>query len=131
MSICRLRMRRYFKFHLYGPENGSIETWVRAAKFNLKILIRSEDINKMQTEFPRSGMHIRIQRFSDPYLPACGLNTERYGVSLRIQSKCSKTQTRKTPNADTFHSVIVLFIQVAASDRYIDFGFSGVTFLSI
>ena len=45
---------------------------------------------------------VRIRSFSGPYFPAFGLNTERYGVSLRIQSKCRKIRTRKTPNADTF-----------------------------
>ena len=48
---------------------------------------------------------VRIQSFSDPYFPAFGLNTEKYGVSLRIQSECEKIQTRKTPNADTFQTV--------------------------
>ena len=33
--------------------------------------------------------------FSDPYFPAFGLNTERYFVSLRIQSECGKIRTRK------------------------------------
>ena len=33
--------------------------------------------------------------FSGPYFPTFGLNTERYWVSLRIQSECAKTQTRK------------------------------------
>ena len=35
--------------------------------------------------------------FSGPYFPAFGLNTERYGVSFRIQSKCRKLRTRKNP----------------------------------
>ena len=43
--------------------------------------------------------------FSGPYFPAFGLNTERYGVSLRIQSECGKIQTRITPNANTFYAV--------------------------
>ena len=30
------------------------------------------------------------------------MNTERYSVSLRIQSECRKTRTRITPNTDTF-----------------------------
>ena len=34
-----------------------------------------------------------------------GLITERYGVSLRIQSICGKIRTRITPNADTFYAV--------------------------
>ena len=35
-----------------------------------------------------------------------GLNTEKYSVSLRIQSKWGKIRTRKTPNKDTFHAVL-------------------------
>ena len=31
---------------------------------------------------------------SGPYFPAFGLNTERYFVSLRIQSECGKIRTR-------------------------------------
>ena len=46
--------------------------------------------------------------FSGPYFPSFGLNTERYGVSLRIQSECGEIETRKTPNTDTFHAVSVL-----------------------
>ena len=33
--------------------------------------------------------------FSGPYFPAFGLNTERYFVSLHIQSECGKIRTRK------------------------------------
>ena len=40
--------------------------------------------------------------FSGPYFPAFVLNTGRYSVSLRIQSKCRKIQTKK-------NSVLVLF----------------------
>ena len=51
-----------------------------------------------------SVKNLRIRSFSDPYFPAFELNTERYGISLRIQSECGKIQTRKTPNTDTFHA---------------------------
>ena len=40
-----------------------------------------------------------------PHFPAFGLNTERYGVSLRIQSECWEIWTRITPNTDTFYAV--------------------------
>ena len=50
---------------------------------------------------------VRIRNYSGPYFPAFGLNTERYGVSLRIQSERGKIQTRITPNTDTFHAVFV------------------------
>ena len=43
--------------------------------------------------------------FSGPYFPAFGMNTEKYGVSLCIQSKCRKIRTRKTPNTDIFQAV--------------------------
>ena len=46
-----------------------------------------------------------IWSYSGPYFPAFGLNTEIYGVSLCIQSKCGKIRTRITPNTDTFHAV--------------------------
>ena len=49
---------------------------------------------------------VRIRSYSGPYFPAFGLNTERYSVSLRIQSECGKIRTRITPNTDTFHAVL-------------------------
>ena len=50
---------------------------------------------------------VRIRSFSGPYFLAFELNTVRYSVSLRIQSKCGKILTRKTPNTDTFHVVSI------------------------
>ena len=50
---------------------------------------------------------VRVRSFFGHYLPTFGLNTERYRVSLRIQSECGKIRTRKTPNTDTFYAVIV------------------------
>ena len=48
---------------------------------------------------------VGIRSFSRPYFPEFGLNTERYGVSLHIQSKCEKIRTRKIPNTDTFYAM--------------------------
>ena len=48
---------------------------------------------------------VRIRSYSGHNFHAFGLNTERYSVSLCIQSKCGKIQTRITPNTDTFYSV--------------------------
>ena len=42
-----------------------------------------------------------IQSFSGLYFPAFGLNTERYSVSLGIQSECGKIGTKKTPYMNT------------------------------
>ena len=43
--------------------------------------------------------------FSGRYFPAFGLNTKRYGLSLRIQSECGKVLTRKNSYLDTFHAL--------------------------
>ena len=48
---------------------------------------------------------VRIRSFSSPYLHAFGLNTEKNGVSLHIQSEYEKIQTKKNPKTDTFHAV--------------------------
>ena len=47
----------------------------------------------------------RIRYYSGLHFPAFRLKTERYSVSLRIQSECGKIRTRITPNTDTFHAV--------------------------
>ena len=49
---------------------------------------------------------VRIRSYSGPHLPAFELNTERYGVSLRIQSECGKMRIRMTPNTKTFYAVL-------------------------
>ena len=50
---------------------------------------------------------VLIWSFSGPYFPAFGLNTGRYGVSLRIESECGKILSRKTPKTNTFHAMYV------------------------
>ena len=50
---------------------------------------------------------VRIRSYSGPHFPTFVLNTERYGVSVRIQSECGKMRTRTAPNMDTFHAVFV------------------------
>ena len=42
---------------------------------------------------PDFAKSVRIRSLSGPYLPAFVLNTERYGVPLRIQSECGKIRT--------------------------------------
>ena len=49
------------------------------------------------------------------YFLAFGLNTERYLVSLHIQSECGKIRTRKTPNMDTFYAVKAAQVELKAT----------------
>ena len=48
---------------------------------------------------------VHIQSYSGPHFPAFGLNMERYSISLQIQSKCGKMQTRITLNTDTLYAL--------------------------
>ena len=50
---------------------------------------------------------VRIRIFSRLYFPVLGLNTERYSLSLRLQSECKKMRTRITRNTDTFYAVVI------------------------
>ena len=50
--------------------------------------------------------NVRIRSYSGPHFPVFGLNTERYRVSLRIQSECRKIRTRITPSTDAFQAVV-------------------------
>ena len=60
--------------------------------------------------FQNCVISVRIRSYSGPHFPAFGLNTERYGVSLHIQSKCGKKRTRITRNTDTFDPVQILLV---------------------
>ena len=50
---------------------------------------------------------VHIWSYSGPHFPVFGLNTERDGVSLHIQSECREMWTRLTPNKDTSCSVVL------------------------
>ena len=56
------------------------------------ILIKSSVSHLTITSTEKSA---RIRSYSGPYFPAFGLNTKRYGVSLRIQSEWGKYTPEK------------------------------------
>ena len=62
---------------------------------------------------------VRIRSFSGPSFPAFGLNTERYGISLHIQSEYGKIRTRKTPNTDTLYAVNSCSLYVRQTKRLV------------
>ena len=65
----------------------------------------------VNVDFIRDKQNVKsdcIRSYSGPHFPAFGLNTERYSVSLCIQSECGKIRARITPNTDTFFAVIFL-----------------------
>ena len=68
-----------------------------------KMRISSVNVTKFAVHCMKS---VRIRSYSGPHFPAFGLNTERYFVSLRIQSECGELPTRITPNMDPFCVVV-------------------------
>ena len=62
---------------------------------------------------------VHIQSYSGPHIPAFALNTERYGVSLRIQSECGKMWTRKTPNTALFTQCTILNFGIIRQYQFI------------
>ena len=63
------------------------------------------------TNFNHCVKSVRIRSYSGLHFPAFGLNTERDGVSLRIQSECGK-------NADQNNSEYGFFLRsVLVSNR--------------
>ena len=55
---------------------------------------------KLKLFFVTSNLQTHIPSYSGPHFSAFGLNTERYEVSLHIQSECRKMRPRITPNLD-------------------------------
>ena len=59
---------------------------------------------------------------SGPYFPAFGLNTDRHGVSLRINFECGKVRTRKNSVFGHFSRNV--------KKRHCDLGLSSLKFLN-
>ena len=49
--------------------------------------------------------NVRVRSFFDPHFPVFGLNTERYSVSLCVQTEYGNMRTRITQNTYTFNAV--------------------------
>ena len=60
---------------------------------------------------------VRIWSYSGPHFPVFGLNTERYSVSLYIQSEWKKMWTRITPNKSTFYAMVVINLKRECSEN--------------
>ena len=94
ISFCAYYISR-FLWILAFPQNRI------PAKYNKIFHLRSLICAKYQAKY-YCVKTVRIQSYSGPYFSACGLNTERYSVPLRIHFKCGKMRTRITLNTDTF-----------------------------
>ena len=60
-----------------------------------------------------------IRSFSGLKFLAFRLHLERYSISLHIQSKCGKVQTRKAPDTDTFHAVVSMAKRFGTKEKWI------------
>ena len=92
----------------------SLHRWLIISKeYQSRTLDKKLKCKDLQSQFPCSySPHcvksVHIRSYSGPYFPAVGLNTEKYPVSLRIQSDCGKMRTRTTK---------IAFFAVAARKR--------------
>ena len=87
---------------------NNLYSMIYCSTFQWKI---SSTLISAEKHWVKSVKSVRIWSYSGPCFPAFGLNTERYSLSLRIQSECGKIQTRITPNTDTFYAVKTIFIK--------------------
>ena len=78
----------------------------RGCKESLESYLNYDSANKLSQE-KHYVKSVPLRSYSGSYFPAFGLNAERYGVPLCIQSECGKIRTRITPNTGTFHAVEV------------------------
>ena len=86
----------------------------RYSSENNSTIIATSPTNLLWKMWILSFLHcvkrVHILSFSSSHFPAFGLNTERYGISLRTQSKCWKIRTIKAQNTDTFHAVLSIML---------------------
>ena len=80
-------MERFLITKLWPIDRNHITTW--------KVSIFGDFLVRI---FPHGD-------FSAQNIPIFGLNTEKYRVSLQIQSECEKIRSYKTPNMVTFYVV--------------------------
>ena len=122
-TLCRLSLVRAFK-SWEGRENLFTLKSNHPVPKSLKLVrgyLYIRNIEKCWNHAQSSPTHcikiVRIRSYSGPYFLAFGLNTERYSVSLCIQSKCDKIRTRITPNTDTFYVVTIAAISTFLSRK--------------
>ena len=94
-----IRNTQFRKIAILDVQAWSHYHHAKMVKITLKI---TKKVWKVSEKCVKS---VQIQSFSGPYFPVFGLNTERYCVSLRVQSECGKIRTIKTPNKDAFNAV--------------------------
>ena len=60
---------------------------------------------------------VRIRSYYGPYFPRIRPDTDRYSVSLCIQSKCGKIRTRITATTDIFYEMKFKYVNILS---YVD-----------
>ena len=76
-------------------------------KQSLKICLKSWEKDWFQYYTLHKKCSVLIVNFSGQYFSVFGLKKAIYRVSLRFQSTYGKIRTRKNPNRNTFHAVLL------------------------
>ena len=98
-SIHTTMLWSYFNFSFESQFKIHHDEYVRLNKLNQYAFPKLFFPNSFKLHCVKSA---RIRSYSGPYFPTFRLNTERYRVFLRIQSKCGKIRSRIIPNTNTF-----------------------------
>ena len=108
-NYCYYSSNLFWRLVLYQPVSdrwtffGCFDTFIKnkvkkiskQIAFPFKIFVSMSCSCVALAEFNTGWKVSKYGVFFDPYFLAFGLNTERYEVSLHIQSKCGKIRTRK------------------------------------
>ena len=101
-NLCKLDQVKYCCVH--NIVTGLKQDTCSRHSYGVKDFIWKLNVFSLMVHYVESA---RIGSFSGPYFSVFELNTNRYEISVRVQSKCGKIRTRKTPNLDTFHVVVL------------------------
>ena len=111
-------IKELFNKHLFQLKMGYEELSKARNKYHNEKIIFLKELVKKDEIIKHCVKSVRIWSFSGPDFPVFGLNTERCRGSLRVQSKCEKTRTRKTLNTDTFHAVLLSPVLSLKTDKH-------------
>ena len=98
----------------FGMGTKSVTNWYENEVWAVEIFLRLYTEKLLITAWKV----FKYGLFSGPYFSAFGLNAKRY-VSLRIQSKCGKTRTRKKLRIWTLHAVNTFSQKVISTFSFI------------
>ena len=105
-------------FYLFKNYSSELQNFIKSRLHFKCLLCVFSRLKRIKLYEYHCVKNVRIRSYSGPYFPAFGLNAERNGVFLRIQSEFEKIRTRLTPNTDMFHAVYPFWLILCCEELY-------------